>query len=60
MPNDDSTYDDDRESTSYLWHNYRRLLTPLESVTDKSLIAELKDQQDNKLPIFIQSTGRIL
>ena len=47
MPFDALTYDDDRELTAYVWHNYRHLLTPIESLADKALIAEFKAQHSN-------------
>ena len=42
MPHDANSYDDERQLTSYIWHNYRHLLTPLEALTDKTLLAESK------------------
>lgn len=42
MPLDAASYDDEQELTAYVWHNYRNLLTPLESLTDKTLLAESK------------------
>ena len=47
MPYDTSTYDDDRELTGYIWHNYRHLLTPTEALADRALIAEFKAQHSN-------------
>ena len=41
---DTESYDDDRELTSYLWHSYRNLLTPLESLADRAVHAEIKAQ----------------
>jgi hypothetical protein len=47
MPYDASTYDDDREITDYIWHNFRNLLTSLESLTDRALVAEAKALSSN-------------
>ena len=44
MPYDTKTYDDDRELTSYVWRNYRNLITPLESIADKTIQSEIKAQ----------------
>ncbi len=37
-------YDDDQELTAYIWHNYRNLLTPLEALAERTLLAESKAQ----------------
>ncbi len=42
MPHDAASYDDEQQLTAYVWHNYRNLLTPLESLADKTLLAESK------------------
>lgn len=42
MHHDASTYDDDSELTRYIWRNCRHLLTDLERLTDRALIAEFK------------------
>lgn len=47
MPYEASTYDDDRELTDYIWHNYRNLLTSLESLADRALSAEAKALSSN-------------
>ena len=47
MPHDPATYDDDRELTAYVWRNYRTLLTPLESLADKALMAEFKAEHSS-------------
>ena len=44
MPLETNTYNDDCELTSYLWHNYRKLMTPLESLANKAIHAEMKAQ----------------
>ena len=44
MPYDTKTYNDDRELTSYVWRNYRNLITPLESLADKTIQSEIKAQ----------------
>ena len=44
---DAGTYDDDRELTAYIWRNYRTLLTPLESLADKALMAEFKAEHSS-------------
>lgn len=47
MPHDVASYDDEQELTAYVWHNYRNLLTPVESLTDKTLLAELKAEHSS-------------
>ena len=45
---DPSTYDDDRELTEYIWHNYPQLLTPLEHKVWTAHSAEWKaDRSEN-------------
>lgn len=41
-------YDDDAELTAYIWHNYRHLLTNLESLADKAVMAEQKAQSSSE------------
>ena len=42
MRHDPKTYDDSEQLTVYLWRNYRYLLTSLESLADRALLAEAK------------------
>lgn len=42
MNNHTDHYDDDDELTGYVWHNYRHLLTDMESRAHKAIIAEQK------------------
>ena len=42
MPHDPKNYDDNDQLTAYIWRNYRHLLTPLESLAERALLAESK------------------
>jgi|HubBroStandDraft_6_1064221.scaffolds.fasta_scaffold77147_2 hypothetical protein len=42
---DPATYDDDRELTDYIWHNYRHLLTAFEWKVWKADVAEWKAER---------------
>lgn len=42
MAYDPNTYDDGKELTEYLWHNYQQLLTELESRAASALLIEEK------------------
>ena len=44
---DPSTYDDERELTDYVWHNFSNLLTPLEWTVSQSVMFEEKAKAAN-------------
>ena len=55
MPYDASTYDDDRELTTYIWHNYSQLFTPLEILACHVLLLQAKAKSSSS-----ESMTRIL